>query len=156
MTGQAGHSLTGKRPTGTFSISVRSHKLRVHSAVPAQQGAPDDSLPLCGVHTFPLYRRLKCISDGKEDGVAKGRECALKYAAGVRTRGERRYAIFERTVNDMPVAYRLAMEENRRLSILWFSVPFLKELFVLLLRIVFGPPGCSGNETARVRRQPQN
>ena len=56
-----------------------------------------------------------------ENGVAKGRECALKYAAGVRTRGERQYAIFERTVNDMPVAYRLAMEENRRFPILWPS-----------------------------------
>ena len=30
----------------------------------------------------------------------------------MRTRGERRYAIFERTVNDMPVAYRLAMERK--------------------------------------------
>ena len=154
MTGQAGHSLTGKRPTGTFSISVRSHKLRVHNAVPAQTGAPDDSLPPCGVHTFPPCRRHTVTRMRKEDGFPKGRECALKYAAGVRTRGERRYAIFERTVNDMPVAYRLAMEENRRLSILWFSVPFLKEPFVLLLRIVSSPPGCSGNETARVRRQP--
>ena len=64
------------------------------------------------------------INGERENGVAKGRECALKYAAGVRTRGERRYAIFERTVNDMPVAYRLAMEENRRLSIPCFPFPF--------------------------------
>ena len=110
--------------------------------------------PPCGARTFPPCRRHTVTRMRKEDGFPKGRECALKYAAGVRTRGERRYAIFERTVNDMPVAYRLAMEENRRLSILWFSVPFLKELFVLLLRIVSSPPGCSGNETARVRRQP--
>ena len=104
---------------------------------------------------FSVYDLTGQAMNGeRKNGVAKGRECALKYAAGVRTRGERRYAIFERTVNDMPVAYRLAMEENRRLSILWFSVPFLKELFVLLLRIVSSPPGCSGNETARVRRQP--
>ena len=54
-----------------------------------------------------------------ENGVTKGREHALKYAAGVRARGERRYAIFERTVNDMPVAYRLAMEENHGFPILW-------------------------------------
>ena len=63
------------------------------------------------------------INGERENGVAKGRECALKYAAGVRTRGERRYAIFERTVNDMPVAYRLAMEVNRRLSIPCFRSP---------------------------------
>ena len=115
---------------------------RGKSVVPAQQGAPHGALPLRGVHTFPppcgIRKRpggafsRKAVADlfgqamngERKNGVAKGRECALKYAAGVRTRGERRYAIFERTVNDMPVAYRLAMEENRRLSILWFSVPF--------------------------------
>ena len=120
--------------------------------MPAQQGAPDGTLPPCGVRTFPppcgIRKRpggafsRKAVADlfgqamngERKNGFPKGRECALKYAAGLRTRGERRYAIFERTVNDMPVAYRLAMEENRRLSILWFSVPFLKEPFVLLLR----------------------
>ena len=30
-----------------------SHKLRVRNAVPAQQGAPDGTLPSCGVRTFP-------------------------------------------------------------------------------------------------------
>ena len=30
-----------------------SHKLRVRNAVPAQQGAPDGTLPPCGVRTFP-------------------------------------------------------------------------------------------------------
>ncbi len=152
--------------------SQLSQNPRCKSVMPAQQGAPDGTLPPCGVRTFPppcgIRKRpggafsRKAVADlfgqamngERKNGFPKGRECALKYAAGLRTRGERRYAIFERTVNDMPVAYRLAMEENRRLSILWFSVPFLKELFVLLLRRVSSPPGCSGNETARVRRQP--
>ena len=74
------------------------------------------------------------INGERENGVAKGRECALKYAASVRTRGERRYAIFERTVNDMPVAYRLAMEENRRLSILWLSFPSEGETLVFQVK----------------------
>ena len=118
-----------------------SHKLRVRNAAPAQQGAPDGTLPSCGVRTFPppcgIRKRpggassRKAVADlfgqamnGKQENrVTKGRECALKYAAGVRTRGERRYAIFERTVNDMPVAYRLAMEVNRRLSIPCFRSP---------------------------------
>ena len=121
--------------------SQLSHKLRVRNAVPAQQGAPDGTLPPCGVRTFPppcgIRKRpggassRKAVADlfgqamnGKQENrVTKGRECALKYAAGVRTRGERRYAIFERTVNDMPVAYRLAMEVNRRLSIPCFRSP---------------------------------
>ena len=60
----------------------------------------------------------------REDGFPKGRERALKYAAGVRARGERRYAIFERTVKNIPVEYFLAMEANRRLSILWPSLSF--------------------------------
>ena len=68
--------------------------------------------PPCGARTFPPCRRHTVTRMRKEDGFPKGRECALKYAAGVRTRGERRYAIFERTVNDMPVAYRLAMERK--------------------------------------------
>ena len=33
--------------------SQLSHKLRVRNAVPAQQGAPDGTLPSCGVRTFP-------------------------------------------------------------------------------------------------------
>ena len=99
-------------------------KVYCHNAVPAQPGAPDGSHPLCGVRTFPPCRRLKCISDRKENGVTKGRERALKYAAGVRARGERRYAIFERTVKNIPVEYFLAMEANRRLSILWPSFSF--------------------------------
>ena len=33
--------------------SQLSHKLRVRNAVPAQQGAPDGTLPPCGVRTFP-------------------------------------------------------------------------------------------------------
>ena len=49
-----------------------SHKLRVLNAVPAQQGAPDGTLPPCGVRTFPPYRRLKCISDGKGKRGCKG------------------------------------------------------------------------------------
>ena len=118
------------------------HKVRVHNAVPAPQGAPDGTHPPCGVRTFPppcgIRKRpggafsRKAVADlfgqamngERKNGVAKGPECALKYAASVRTRGERRYAIFERTVNDMPVAYRLAMEENRRLSIPCFPFPF--------------------------------
>ena len=128
--------------------SQLSQNPRCKSVMPAQQGAPDDSLPLCGVRTFPLYRRLKCTSDGKEDGVAKGRECALKYAAGVRTRGERRYAIFERTVNDMPVAYRLAMEENRRLSIPCFRSP--SKVRTPAFRVK------RKQKRLRLRRQPQN
>ena len=49
-----------------------SHKLRVRNAVPAPQGAPDGTLPPCGVRTFPPYRRLKCISDGKGKRGRKG------------------------------------------------------------------------------------
>ena len=59
----------------------------------------------------------------REDGFPKGRERALKYAVGVRARGERRYAIFERTVKNIPVEYFLAMEVNRRLSIPCFPFP---------------------------------
>ena len=33
--------------------SQLSHKLRVRNAVPAQQGAPNGTLPPCGVRTFP-------------------------------------------------------------------------------------------------------
>ena len=59
----------------------------------------------------------------REDGFPKGRERALKYAEGVRARGERRYAISERTVKNIPVEYFLAMEVNRRLSIPCFPFP---------------------------------
>ena len=52
--------------------SQLSHKLRVRNAVPAQQGAPDGTHPPCGVRTFPPYRRLKCISDGKGKRGRKG------------------------------------------------------------------------------------
>mgnify|MGYP000818284398 CR=1 FL=1 len=79
----------------------------------------------CGVFSRKAVADLfgQAMNGKQENRVTKGRECALKYAAGVRTRGERRYAIFERTVNDMPVAYRLAMEESRRLSIPCFRSP---------------------------------
>ena len=115
-----------ERPNRTKPLlgSQSSHKVRIHNVVPAQTGAPDSTHPLCGVRTFPPCRRLKCISDRKKNGVTKGRERALKYAVGVRARGERRYAIFERTVKNIPVEYFLAMEANRRLSILWLSFSF--------------------------------
>ena len=103
---------------------------RCKSVMPAQQGAPPGTLPPCGVRTFPppcgIRKRpggafsRKAVADlfgqamngERKNGVAKGRECALKYAAGVRTRGERRYAIFERTVKNIPVEYFLAMERK--------------------------------------------
>ena len=115
-----------KRPDRTKSLlgSQQSHKVRIHNVVPAQTGVPDSTHPLCGVRTFPPCRRLKCISDRKKNGVTKGRERALKYAVGVRARGERRYAIFERTVKNIPVEYFLAMEANRRFPILWLSFSF--------------------------------
>ena len=115
-----------KRPDRTKSLlgSQQSHKVRIHNVVPAQTGVPDSTLPPCGVRTFPPCRRLKCISDRKKNGVTKGRERALKYAVGVRARGERRYAIFERTVKNIPVEYFLAMEANRRFPILWLSFSF--------------------------------
>ena len=68
----------------------------------------------------------QAMNGEREDGFPKGRECALKYAAGVRTRGERRYAIFERTVKNIPVEYFLAMERKT------VGCPSLA--FVLLLR----------------------
>ena len=115
-----------KRPDRTKPLlgSQSFPKVYCHNAVPAQPGAPDSTLPPCGVRTLPPCRRLKCISDRKKNGVTKGRERALKYAVGVRARGERRYAIFERTVKNIPVEYFLAMEANRRLSILWLSFSF--------------------------------
>ena len=67
----------------------------------------------------------------KENGVTKGREHALKYAAGVRARGERRYAIFERTVKNIPVEYFLAMVRNHGFPILWPSFPSKGESPVL-------------------------
>ena len=115
-----------KRPDRTKPLlgSQSFPKVYCHNAVPAQTGAPDGSHPLCGARTFPPCRRLKCISDRKKNGVTKGRERTLKYAVGVRARGERRYAIFERTVKNIPVEYFLAMEENRRLSIPCFPSSF--------------------------------
>ena len=87
----------------------------------------------CGIRKYPggVFSR-KAVADlfgqvmngEREDGFPKGRERALKYAAGVRARGERRYAISERTVKNIPVEYFLAMEANRRLSILWPSFSF--------------------------------
>ena len=115
-----------ERPDRTKSLLGSQSFLKVlcYFVVPARPGAPDSTYPLCGARTFPPCRRLKCISDRKKNGVTKGRERALKYAVGVRARGERRYAIFERTVKNIPVEYFLAMEANRRLSILWPSFSF--------------------------------
>ena len=59
----------------------------------------------------------------RENGFPNGRERAVNYAAGVRARGERRYAIFERTVKNIPVEYFLAMERNHGFPILWLSFP---------------------------------
>ena len=110
--------------------SQLSQNPRCKSVMPAQQGAPHCTLPPCGVRTFPppcgIRKRpggafsRKAVADlfgqamngERKNGGAKGRECALKYAAGVRTRGERRYAIFERTVKNIPVEYFLAMERK--------------------------------------------
>ena len=81
-----------------------------------------------------------------KNGVTKGREYALKYAAGVHARGERRYAIFERTVKNIPVEYFLAMERNHGFPILWPSFPLEGENT--------GLSGETEAERLRVRRQP--
>ena len=82
----------------------------------------------------------------RENGFPKGRERALKYAAGVRARGERRYAIFERTVKNIPVEYFLAMERNHGFPILWPSFPSEGEPLIL--------PTDREMKRQEVRRQP--
>ena len=52
--------------------SQLSLNTRSKSAVPAQPGAPDGTHPPCGVRTFPPFRQLKCISDGKGKRGRKG------------------------------------------------------------------------------------
>ena len=115
-----------KRPDRTKPLlgSQSFPKVYCHNAVPAQPGAPDSTHPLCGARTLPPCRRDTATRMTRENGFPKGRERALKYAVGVRARGERRYAIFERTVKNIPVEYFLAMEANRRFPILWPSFSF--------------------------------
>ena len=63
-----------ERPNRRKSLlgSQLSLNTRSKSAVPAQPGAPDGTHPPCGVRTFPPFRQLKCISDGKGKRGRKG------------------------------------------------------------------------------------